>query len=259
MATHALGIFLDKLTDWKFCPPSDNLWTINFLLTPQSGGNNNPNSFTTLYENINKVNDSFAGTYSPLWKVTTPSEDKSFVETAQDKEIGFFLANDVSFNGNAVNIIDNQSNKSVSHTGWFSFGKTQNGREHNHAAKINFFKTNWDITEIFIDKWIAAVGQQGLIEDSSLPNIKSNIVITEYAASTPNKTGVWVPRKQITLYKAVPKSRGESKLTYEFDEAGAMKTSIVDFEFDAYKINYFSVGNTTSKRQTPKIPTISKR
>lgn len=241
---NALGIYLNKFNDWKYCPPSDHLWTVTFLLAPR-GGANEIGTFKTLYNNILKVNNQYNATFSPLWKISTPSDDINFVLGAQDTTIGMFLASEISFNGNSISITDTQSNNSLQYTGWLSYGKTVTGRSHNHAAKIRFFKSNWDITEIFIDRWIAAIGQQGLIEDSSLSNIKANVVITEYAASVPNQSaGVWVPRKKITLLRAFPKNRGESKYDYSPENAGDAKFNLVDFEFDAYQVEYFDVGTT---------------
>lgn len=125
-------------------------------------------------------------------------------------------------------------------------GKLFNGRTHNHAAKIKFLKTNWDISELFFDKWIAAIGQQGLIEDSSLPNLRANIIISEYAASTPSNTDAktWVRKKVISLLRAFPKNRSQYNYSYNFDSAGTAKTTDVDFEFDAYRVYYEDVGVT---------------
>lgn len=249
---NALGIYLTKFEDWKYCPPSDNLWTVSFLLAPR-GDENNPSSFSTLYNNIVTVNNSHEAMYSPLWKITTSDDDKSFIANSQDSTIGMFLASEVSFNANSVIIADTQSNNNLQYTGWLSYGKTMTGRNHNHAAKIRFFKSNWDITEIFIDRWIAAIGQQGLIEASELKNIKANIVITEYATSTvESSNGVWVPRKRITLLRAFPKNRSDSKVEYTPEEAGNAKYNTVDFEFDAYQVYYFDVGVTKKSKNIVK-------
>ncbi|MBQ7820531.1 MAG: hypothetical protein IJ341_12655 [Bacteroidales bacterium] len=245
---NALGIYLTKFDDWKYCPPSDHLWTVSFFLAPR-GGKDEIGTFQTLYNNILNVNNQYNASFSPLWKITTPG-DSDFVINSQDSTIGMFLASEITFNGNSVIIADTQSNNATQYTGWLSYGKTLTGRNHNHAAKIIFFKSNWDITEIFIDRWIAAIGQQGLIEDSSLYNIKANIVITEYAASVPSQTtaGVWVPRKKVTLLRAFPKSRLDNKYEYSPEEAGSAKFNTVDFEFDAYQIEYFDVGLTRKPR-----------
>lgn len=244
MSTNILGTYLEKFKDWKYCPQSNHLWTITFLLSSRGDKQNDVSTFSTLYNNILKVNALYDATYSPLWKITTPNGAADFVINSQDKNIGLFLANEVIFNANSVNIIDTQSGAQQQYTGWFSYGKTQTGRNHNHAGKIKFAQTNWDFIEIFIDRWIAAIGQQGLIEDSSLPNIKANIIITEYACGVPGKSknkGAWIPRKKITLKRAFPKNRQDTKLDYSPDTAGDMKYNVVDFEFDAYEVYYYDI------------------
>lgn len=252
---NALGIYLNKFQDWKYCPPSDHLWTVTFLLAPREN-NVTASTFKKLYENILTVNKHYEYAFSPLWNVKTPKGDGDFVLNAQDASIGLFLATEINFNANSIIIQDNSSNLIQGYTGWLSYGKTLNGRNHNHAAKIQFAQTNWNFIEIFIDRWIAAIGQQGLIEDSSLPNIKANIIISEYSASVPfpEKAGVWIPRKRITLLKAFPKNRQETKFSYNTDEAGAMKYNIVDFEFDAYQVEYLDVGITKTKQESKGTP-----
>lgn len=242
MSVSALGTFLTKFKDWKYCPPSNHLWTVTFLLSSQ--GDISGNSFSTLYDNIIKVNNSFDSMYSPRWKVSTPNNAKNFVINAQDGDIGLFLANEIQFNTNSIEVQDSQSGTNQQFTGWIEYGKTQTGRSLTHDIKIIFNKTNWDITEIFFDRWIAAIGQQGLIEDSSLYNIKANIIIREYACSAPNTpTTSWVPRKQIKLIRAFPKSRGQNNYNYEEADAGAMKNETVEFAFDSYQIEYFNIAS----------------
>lgn len=240
MSTNALGTFLTKLTDWKFCPPSDHLWTVSIVLASRGDKEISNNSFATLYNNICKVNAKFDAQFSPRWKINV-NDEGSYFGALQDSQIGLFLATDLSFNANGINIKDEQSPTTTQFTGWLSYGKTQVGRNHNHAIKIKFLKSNWDINDLFIDRWIAAIGQQGLVEDSSLPNIKANIIITEYACGVPGKTdGTWFARKQVVLTKAFPKSRDQMEYTYAFDSAGEFKSKGVDFEFDAYQTTYFS-------------------
>lgn len=244
---NALGVYLNKFQDWKYCPPSDHLWTVTFLLSPrdkESGA-----TFKALYENILKVNAAFNSAFSPIWKIKADAGEDDFILNSQDETIGLFLISELNFNGNSLQIQDSLSNINSQFTGWLSFGKAVTGRAHNHAAKIKFALTNWNFIEVFIDRWIAAIGQQGLIEDSSLPNIKSNIIITEYAASVPfpKKAGIWIPKKRITLLKAFPKNRADNKYTYEPDEASAMKYNLVDFEFDGYQVEYLDVGITKTK------------
>lgn len=244
-AENALGIFLNEFKDWKFCPPSDHLWTVSFLLAPRNDDVSGA-TFKKLYENILTVNTSFGNAFSSPWSIYAPSGESDFILNSQNANIGLFLVTEINFNANSLQITDSQSGLNAQYTGWLSYGKTLVGRNHNHAAKIKFAQTNWNFIEIFIDRWIAAIGQQGLIEDSSLPNIKANVIITEYAASAPgvSNPGSWVPKKRITLLRAFPKNRQDSKFSYDSGEAGEMKYNIVDFEFDGYQIEYLSVGAT---------------
>lgn len=240
MSANALGTFLTKFEDWKFCPPSDNLWTINILLSGRNDGKNGT-SFGTLFSNINLVNSKFNNMYSPKWSLKYEDDD-SYISKLQDPDIGLFLATDITFNANNVSISDSQSPINQQFSGFLSYGKVQQGRGHNHEAKIQLLKSNWDINDIFIDKWIAAIGQQGLIEDSRLPNIKANIIITEYSAGIPiegSNNGKWFPRKQISLIRAFPKDRDQMKYSYSPDTAGDFKTCMVTFEFDSFQIKYF--------------------
>lgn len=251
MPSNALGTYLSKFDDWKFCPPSNHLWTVTFLLSSQRTTVSD-NSLAALFKNILEVNKRHDATFSKKWKVETPEDEAAdFVITSQDSSIGSFLATDLNFNTNAINVLAEASPHAVQHSGWVSYGKVQNGRDHTHSVKISFNKTNWDINEVFFDRWIAAIGQQGLIEDSRLKNIKANIIIREYACSSPGNVGAWVPRKQITLTRAFPKSRKPGEYTYAYDQAGAMKTDMVEFEFDNYQIEYFSLYSYSQSTGTP--------
>lgn len=251
MAAAPLTTFLSKFKDWKYCLPSDNLWTVTILHAPQEGGAvvSPSGTIANLYSDILKANAIYNSAVHPLWNIKSFGEKKdeaNFIFNAQDPEIGLFLANDISFNTNSITAQDSQSNLSYEHTGWLSFGKTITGRQHNHNVSIKFLKSNWDITELFIDRWIAAIGQQGLIEDSSLPNLRANIIISEYAASTPSnsKANTWVRKKVISLLRAFPKSRAQYSYSYDFEQAGLAKTNKVDFSFDAYRIYYEDIGKT---------------
>lgn len=246
MAVGALNIFLNKFEDWKFCPPSDHLWTISIV-----SNTNGKRTFGNLWSEIKAVNSTFSSIYKHNWKVELEfgaGGEDSYFGVLDDPTIGIFLATDINFNANSVIIRDNQSANSLQYTGFFSYAKTQTGRNHNHAIKVRFLKSNWDFNEIFIDSWIAAIGQQGLIEDSSLPNIKADITINEYAASAPGqKEGAWFLRKQVKLLKAFPKSRDQIEYTYSPDSAGEFKSKAVDFEFDGYEVKYFKVPGEGTK------------
>ena len=214
MPSNALGTYLSKFDDWKFCPPSDNLWTVSFTLSSQGSTISN-NSLETLYKNILDVNRRHNNIFGTRWKVDAPeSEITAFVKSTQDSSIGSFLATDINFSSNAINVQNEASPTNVQYSGWLTYGKVQNGRDHTHKINITFNKTNWNINELFFDKWIAAIGQQGLIEDSRLKNIKANIVIREYASSSPGNVGAWVPKKQIILTRAFPISRKDNEYSY---------------------------------------------
>jgi hypothetical protein len=253
MSTNALGTYLHKFKDWKFCPPSDHLWTVHFNLSARNSNSViNQSSIVNLYSNIINVNRRYNMMYSPIWKIEIPNDINSYISNIQDTKIGLFLASEVSFDNNSVTATDTTSANVEPYAGWLTFGKIQSGRAQGHEAKIKFFKSNWDINEILFDSWIAAIGQQGLIEDSALPNIKADIIINEYACSAPKnkKAGsstevveatTWVLRKTITLNRAFPVSRDETNLSYNDKEAGEAKYSKVIFKFDSYQIKYADI------------------
>ena len=274
--TGPLGKFLNKFNDWKFCPPSNNLWTIQITLHnagENTTGNNIGHTFKKLYKNILTVNNEYQSTYNTSYRVGVKNDAGGesllkYIESLQDNEIGLFLATDLSFNANSIQIRDQQSQQNIPYSGWLSYGKTLTGRDHAHTGKIKFYGTNWNMNELFIDKWIAAIGQQGLIEgdkEDGIYNIKADIYIKEYAISTPDPTikewRQWALRKQIKLTKAFPKARDQYKYSYG-DESADMVSSNVDFEFENYTIEYekadwgkIDISKKISDRQTE----ISKR
>lgn len=249
-----LGRFLHKLSDWKFCPPSGHLWTIqiklhnNGLIT-EKGNNAADFSFGKLFENILAVNSLYHSTFGSSYKVSIKGDDENkllfdYVNSLHDSEIGLFLANEITFNANDIKVQDVSSQQNQNFTGWLSYGKIATGRSHNHNGKISFYSTNWNISEIIMDKWIAAIGQQGLIEgdeDNDIFDIKADIYINEYSASTPDSliSGMssWQLRKIIKLTKAFPKARDPYKFSYT-EDATDMQTLKVDFEFENYAIEY---------------------
>lgn len=240
----AIPIFLEQMKKWQFCPPSTNLWTIEIVEHNDGSGSSTGYNLSSLYNNIIKVNKQFnkhfTNSYSILKDTQNQSAVSTFISSAQHNKIGLFLATDVSFNANAVTIVDKSSSFAEPFTGWLSYGKIQQGRTHNRAAVINFYHSNWDINEILFDPWIAAIGQQGLIEGDEadkIYNIKADIYIKEYAASVSDGTS-WVLRKQIKLTKAFPKSREQYRYTYSNDDAGVFKSTKIDFEFENYAIEY---------------------
>jgi hypothetical protein len=271
----AIPIFLEQMTKWQFCPPSSNLWTIEIVEhNDGDSGNSSNHTLESLYDNIIKVNKQFNTYFSSSYGInalgdtsaaaeTANTPAGNFIKSSQVNEIGSFLATDVSFNANSITIVDKASSFSEAFTGWLSYGKIQQGRVHNRAAVIKFYRSNWDINELFFDPWIAAIGQQGLIEgdeSDKIYNIKADIYINEYAASSANEqTTSWKLRKQIKLTKAFPKSREQYKYSYSPETAGSFTSAKVDFEFENYSINYkifdnakntFKAKNTQSGKVT---------
>lgn len=256
----ALNSFLDKMRDWKFNPPSNNLWTIKIGLHNDGQSKETKHGLPELYTNILKVNQAYMETFSSSWDIKIDgAEDPllTYIEQVQAEDIGLFLATDVSFNANAVNIKDESSPNNTQFTGWLGFGKIQNGRQHNHAGKIMFYHSNWDIHELLFDLWIAAIGQQGLIEgdeEDGIYNIKADIIICEYAAATQGKkkAETWQLRKTIKLTKCFPKNRQQYSYTYSSDKAGLFTSDAVDIEFENYSITYPSVAHGLAEAKAAK-------
>lgn len=246
MSTNALGTFLTKLTDWKYCPPSTNLWTVTFEQYNPGGQNetSKTHTFSNLYNDIEKANYNFTNGHkiNQLYDANInfhTNNNANFVANAQDNNIGFFLATDISFNPYEVQVADQMSSSEINYSGFINYGKVMTGKNHNFEAKISFYSSNWDINEILFDRWIAAIGRQGLIESSDLPNIKARITISEYAAGMPGyDSSVWHLRKQIILHKAFPKNRESYKYSYDSNDAGVFKASVVNFDFSSYSIRY---------------------
>ena len=250
----ALDKFVDKFNDWKFCPPSSHLWTVKINLHNDAPLNENGNdsvdhSFKKLYENILKVNKEYHNTFSSSYGVFVKNDNANallldYINSLQDNEIGLFLANEITFNANDIKVQDASSQQNQNFTGWLSYGKVAAGRGHNHNGKFNFYNTNWNINELFFDKWIAAIGQQGLIESDEsdgIYNIKADIFINEYSVSVPEPADggwkEWQLRKTIKLTKAFPKARDQYKFSYS-EDASEMTSSKVDIEFENYSIEY---------------------
>lgn len=243
----ALLKFLGKFDDWKFCPSSNHLWTVKINL--HNDGTETNHSFAQLYNNILKVNEIYHTAYATSYKVGV-KDDKydrdlfEYIQTLQDNEIGMFLANEITFTPNSFNIQDNLSQINAPFSGWLSYGKIVSGRVHTHNGKISFYSTNWNINELLFDKWIAAIGEQGLIEGDTangIYNIKGDMYISEYAAGAPLKSGYknenWVLRKIIKLTKVFPRARDQYKYAYT-EDASDIAVSKVDFEFENYSIEY---------------------
>lgn len=226
--------------NWGYAIPSDNLWIIHIKPHNRVDGTNST-TFEKLYSNIISVNSTYKKAFSNIkWAVNLSEMTNKFF-SGFNTSIGLFLATDVTYATNSNNIQDTTDANFSSHGGFLSQGKIMLSRNSQLESKITFAATNWDINEIFIDPWISAISQQGLIESSELPNIKADITILQYASSHPGKFLMGdeiVLRKEITLYEAFPKSRDNPKMTYETTDAGILKTYTTTFGFRDYSITY---------------------
>ena len=241
-----LQLFLEKLKEWRFSLPTTHLWTVEIQL--HNDGSETNHTLLELYKNIDKVNRTYSATLGTNWKITnstTGNFANDFLNRLQTDKTAFFLAQGVNFEARAVNISDNTSDFLSQNAGFVKFGTIENGANYNPRARFQFLETNWSLSDILFDRWIAAIGQQGLIEDSSLPNIKADIYIYQYAAGAPsslaNKRSTnanakeWKLRKIIKLIKAVPINRGQIENTYEYN---GPKIDTVEFSFMDYQIEY---------------------
>lgn len=241
----AIQLFIDKLKEWRFNPPSKNLWTVEIKL--HNDGNESNHSLLELYQNIDKANRTYQETNGTFWKLTNSSNynfANDFLNRLQNDKTALFLAQGLDFNTRTVNYSDNSSDFMAQESGFIRYGTIENGSIYNPTCRLQFIDTNWGLGDILFDRWIAAIGQQGLIEDSSLPNIKADIYLYQYAASVPNQMinkksndkNDWQLRKITKLIKAFPKSRsGNSNITYE-NSGPTVET--VEFSFMDYQIEY---------------------
>lgn len=237
-----IELFVNQLSkNWGYAIPSDNIWVV--YIKPHNRGNGaaGESSFEKLYSNIISVNNSYKQSFSNTKWLIELNEGTNNFFGGFNTSIGLFLATDVTYATNSNNIQDTTDGNFSSHGGFLSQGKIMLSRNSQLESKITFAATNWDINEIFIDPWISAISQQGLIESSELPNIKADITILQYASSHPGKFLMGdeiVLRKEINLYEAFPKSRDNPKMTYETTEAGILKTYSTTFAFRDYSIKY---------------------
>ena len=246
-----------KLQEFFFSPPSDNLWNVEISLSTYSFDGDKSKapasakqtSLLQLYTNIEAVNDTWNKLNAEGWKIdVSPARNKSkktpqdFLRHLCDSQIGVFLAQRVNFNPITLNIDTNPFGEIKQHGGFYKNAKVIKSREDDDKLRINFLVSNWDITEILIDPWIAAMSQHGLIADDIV--LKAKIVLTEYSAShekfssEETYSGIMEARKQYIFDNCFPISRESPEKIYETDEAGKYKTSIVTFSYDSYKINY---------------------
>lgn len=255
----AIQKFIGKLKNWKFNPPSNNLWTVEILLHNDGTSSKGKHTLSALYSNICAVNKNYNDQISGYWDVKSPngsnaSEYEKMVtefsesyieELSGSNDIGLFLAQGVKYQTHKAQINSNIADQLSPYAGFMTWGMSTVGKTAAQEANIQFLETNWNIGNILFDKWIAAVLQQGLVEDDSLPNIKSDIIIKKYSPSIPaNMMGSkasdefykWQLKETVTLYKAVPLSHeGDDQLTYELPTP---KPVTVNFNYVDYSIKY---------------------
>ncbi len=251
-STSAFSItgFINNMQKFYYAPPSDNLWTVSIRLHSGSKITKDPSSLSQLYKNIieaNKVYDT--SNVTSKWGInygaTVKNSPQSFIEGFSG-ENRIFLAQTVNFKPYALTVNENAYSAASAAGGFLTFGKILQSKNGGNECNISFLISNWDICEVLIDPWIAAIAKYGLIEDSSISNIKADIVLEEYSASAPKNLvsdkdynfEKMVHRKTYRFFKAFPTNRSELSRNYEANQAGSFKTSTVNFKFDEYSITY---------------------
>lgn len=138
------------------------------------------------------------------------------------------MAQNVNFTPFSLNVDGQPFGELQQHGGFFKNAKIVKSRKDDDTLKINFLVSNWDITDILIEPWIAALAQHGLIEYGPI-SLKAKIIITEYSAAYPKfsseqeYSGQMKARKQYIFNNCFPIQRDEVKKTYEPNEAGQYK------------------------------------
>lgn len=187
--------FVYALADYKYCPPSDNLWTVEIRQHSYGDGDSANNTLDKLYNAIITVNKSWRGsTFLTAWDIKMPTEILQSVDAIYlsnfASELGVFLAQDIT-----VQSFENQFDQStgmdlVGHGGFLNMGRVFQSRATPNTCNISFLISNWSISDILIEPWIAAIAQRGLIERSDdklngTGSIRADIRIKQYSASSP--------------------------------------------------------------------------
>lgn len=244
----SINAFIEKLEEWSFNIPSKNLWTVEIQLYNDGlamdkdiNGKNLSYSLASLAANIDAVNNSYRTIIGTNWNVKGENQVKlkSYYSWLNDNKIGLFLAQGVEYSTHGVQVNYNAADSINPAAGFMTWGALANGKSPGNSLKIQFLETNWSIADLLFDKWIAAYLQQGGIEDSSLPNIKADILVTEYAHGTPIQMHAnWTRRKQIKFIQAFPISRsGGNRL--ESNAPTGPEISTIEFYYTDYFIEYF--------------------
>lgn len=247
--------FNQKLQIFQFSPPSDNLWNVEITLSDRSGGVGSQvvadnKNLLQLYYNILSVNNNWSNNNDERWKIdmtqvknTSMTNIDDYIRSFCSSGLGIFLAQQVQFTPFSINADAAPFGELQQHGSFFKNGKAVKSRKDDDNLKINFLVSNWDIGDILIEPWMAAIAQYGLIERGDIC-IKAKIKITEYSASRPkfnseeNYGNEMRARKQYIFNNCFPIQRDEVKKTYDPNEAGQFKNQVVTFMFDDYHINY---------------------
>ena len=211
---------------------------------PQNG------NLLQLWENIKAVNKAWKDTHDEGWIIDMSGAATKSKKTPEDflqhlcnSQIGMFLAQRVNFSPIGINFDGNTFGEAAQLGGFFKNAKIVKGRNDSDKLNISFLVSNWDIGEILIDPWIAAIAQYGLFVDGKI-NLKARITVTEYSASHPKfaseqkYSNVMEARKQYIFENCFPISRETPEKVYDLEEAGKFKNTVVNFAFENYKIKY---------------------
>lgn len=243
--------FVNKMKNFYYAPPSDNFWTIDIRLHPRGDEGNEKPNLSLLYKNIVEANEGYdknhvSSNWNINFKVSVDQNRKSSYISGFEGGSGLFLAQSVNFRPYALTINENSFSSGQASGGFLTFGKIAQSKSGGNECNISFLISNWDICDILIDPWIAAIAKWGLIESSEIKNLKADIFVHEYSLSVDKELhpdtnynfDSLVHRKTYKFFKAFPISRGEVSKTYEYNQAGTFKTSTVNFKFDEYSIEY---------------------
>ena len=243
--------FAKKMGNFYYGPPSDNFWTIDIRLHPRGDEGNEKPNLSLLYRNIIEANRGYdvnhvTSNWNVGFKASVDDNRKASYIAGFEGSSGLFLAQSVNFRPYALTINENSFSSGQASGGFLTFGKIAQSKSGGNECNISFLISNWDICDVLIDPWIAAIAKWGLIESSEIRNLKADIFVHEYSTSVDKNIHPdenyncesLVHRKTYKFFKAFPTNRGEVSKSYEFNQAGTFKTSTVNFKFDEYSIEY---------------------
>lgn len=240
--------FLTKMQKFHYGPPSDNLWTVEIDVMDKVQGNSS-SGLVYLYSTIKAANEWWESISTPKWSIKTSKASKNmtaenYISQFAQSTSGLFLAQRVNFTPHGAQITADPFSQGKQHSGFLNFGYISQNRINNRSLKISFLVSNWDIGDILFDPWIAAITQRGTVETQQA-SLKAKIIIKEYSSGVPkqmNEGQVYRQmqcRKQYIFHNCVPINRSQVEKTYQFNDAGTFKTSVVEFMYDDYNIEYF--------------------